>query len=85
MVWGCVDGHTYVMDTNGAQARSNAGPETTKTQCDDGAKANKDDHQSASRTNSVHTASSGEAAAPQNHSSDEGRTQGEGTREKAFC
>lgn len=75
VVWGCVDGHTYVMDTNGAQARSNTGPETTKTQCDDGAKANKDDHQSASRTNSVHTASSGEAAAPQNHSSDAGPTQ----------
>ncbi|XP_016340692.1 zinc finger protein 276 isoform X2 [Sinocyclocheilus anshuiensis] len=75
VMWGCVDGHTYVMDTNGDQARSNAGPETTKTQCDDRAKANKDDHQSASRTNSVHTVRSGEAAAPQNHSSDVGRTQ----------
>ncbi|XP_016107884.1 zinc finger protein 276 isoform X2 [Sinocyclocheilus grahami] len=75
VVWGCVDGHTYVMDTNGTQARSNAGPETTKTQCDDRAKANKDDHQSASRTNSVHTVRSGEAAAPQNHSSDAGQTQ----------
>ncbi|XP_016419453.1 zinc finger protein 276 isoform X2 [Sinocyclocheilus rhinocerous] len=75
VVWGCVDGHTYVMDTNGTQARSNAGPETTKTQCDDRAKANKDDHQSASRTNSVPTVRSGEAAAPQNHSSDAGRTQ----------
>lgn len=61
VVWRCVDGHTYVMDTSGAQARSNAGPQTTETQSDD--------LQSASRANSVHTARSGEAAAAQNHSS----------------
>lgn len=54
-VWGCVDGHTYVMDTSGAQATSNAGPQTTKT--------HSDDLQSASRANSVHTAKSCEAAA----------------------
>ncbi|RXN09468.1 zinc finger protein 276 [Labeo rohita] len=69
VVWGCVDGHTYVMDTGGAQTRSNAGPAPAKTQCDDRAKGNKDGHRSASRANSVHTARSGEAAAPQNHSS----------------
>ncbi len=51
VVWGCEDGHSYVMDTSGAQARSL----TTETQSDV--------LQSASRANSVHTTRSGEAAA----------------------
>lgn len=54
VVWGCVDGHTYVMDTSGAQARSNAGPQTTETQSDD--------LQSASRARSGEAAAEGEAA-----------------------
>lgn len=58
LVWACVDGHSYVMDT-----RSNA-----ETQCDDTAKANSEQQRTAWRSNSVHTARSGEAAAPQNHS-----------------
>ncbi len=69
-VWGCVDGHTYVMDTSGAQATSNAGPQTTKT--------HSDDLQSASRANSVHTAKSCEAAA-------EGEAGRETTGKQPYC
>ncbi|KAL1247085.1 hypothetical protein QQF64_022461 [Cirrhinus molitorella] len=60
VMWGCVDGHTYVMDTSGAGA-ANTGAQS------DRAKANKDDQRSASRANSVRTTRT-EADAPHNHS-----------------
>ncbi|XP_048014475.1 zinc finger protein 276 isoform X1 [Megalobrama amblycephala] len=58
LVWACVDGHSYAMDTR----------PTAETQRDDTAKANSEQQRTAWRGNSVHTARSGEAAAPQNHS-----------------
>ncbi|XP_073687544.1 zinc finger protein 276 [Garra rufa] len=55
VLWGCVDGHSYLMDTSGA------GPAAADTHCDHGATADRDQQRAASRASSVTTK-------PQNHS-----------------